>query len=98
MDESKLERNKIKILDHDVLLLLYIFRFNLQFGMPPGYPGLSPLIPPTGGLSSTLTGAFQPKVHTCFNYILFTSLVFRYNLKDNCSLFFFNYATLPLLW
>jgi hypothetical protein len=30
--------------------------------MPPGYPGMSPLMPPTGGLSSTLTGAFQPKV------------------------------------
>ena len=30
--------------------------------MPPGYSGLSPLMPPSGGLSSTLTGAFQPKV------------------------------------
>ncbi|XP_071178112.1 autism susceptibility gene 2 protein-like isoform X2 [Mytilus edulis] len=32
-----------------------------NFGMPPGYSGLSPLMPPSGGLSSTLTGAFQPK-------------------------------------
>lgn len=35
--------------------------FYRNLGMPPGYPGLSPLMPPSGGLSSTLTGAFQPK-------------------------------------
>ena len=55
--------------------------------MPPGYPGMSPLMPPSGGLSSTLTGAFQPKVMVkqkilVLNQILCWDKKFKAHLKN----------------